>query len=137
MDQLVQAATGQSLATFALALAGIVIVALIWIVVWLVKDRIAERRRRDQLLEKRLAAGSIRMEALDRDLRDLDKTVRACALSMEHADRPDDCYYELGERIAQLEGRLEEGLRLTAKIIGYAIDPKDAARSSEERDEQS
>lgn len=58
------ASGGNALLVFSLAVAGAIVLLLLGLVAWFVKDRVQSRKRYEELLEKRLAAGADTMHNL-------------------------------------------------------------------------
>lgn len=131
MNDLVSSASQGSLSTFALSLSGVVLTALVAVVVWLVRDRIAARRRYDATLEKRLQAGSGKMEQLERELRSLqERLIEIAADRISQAqctshraelrcqmDRIQEASIDVRTSIVRLEGRVEEGFRQVSRLL--------------------
>jgi hypothetical protein len=135
MGDIVSVTSSGSLSLFALYLCGLIIAGLISVLVWLVRDRIAARRRYDATLEKRLQAGSGKMEGMERDVRLLqiqmiELTARAvekddCVASRHDLrlviDRVTDSSTEVMKDLVRLDARVEEGLRQTSRLLAKLI----------------
>jgi Tfp pilus assembly protein PilN len=135
MDAIARAASEGSLSAFALALSAVLVSALAAVVVWLVRDRIEARKRYDATLEKRLQAGSGKMEALERDMRELqirtvemssrlvshDHCARAMSSLGESLERTVQTAAETQAAIARLDGRTEEGLRQVSRLLSGLV----------------
>jgi len=126
---------GDSLLVLALAVAGVVISVLFVIVVWLVKDRLAATRRRDDTLEKRLSAGAQTMESLKISVEQLQtKFVELIGELMkrddfesyrkEHTrehDRLDDKVSDVRERQVELTQRVETSLKSMTSMLSKLV----------------
>jgi hypothetical protein len=135
MTPILNAASQGSLVLYTLALAGLVLAALLAIVVWLVRERIEARRRYDQTLEKRLQAGSSRMEGLERELRGLQErfiSIAAEKISGSQCDahrtelrcqmeRISESSMDVRTSIVRLEGRVDEGFRHVSRLLSCLV----------------
>lgn len=135
MGDLVRTASDGSLSGFALALAGVLITALIAVVVWLVRERIEARKRYDETLEKRLQAGSAKMETLERDLRAVQTRALEASARLVNQDQCAECKREIRsgiDRVAEtsrelttstlhLGGRVDEGFRQVSRLLSRIV----------------
>lgn len=126
---------GPQLLIFSLSVASVVIVVLIGVLVWFVKDRVKARRRYEELLEKRLASGSATMQNLKLSVEQLQtKFIEHLGTMLKRSDfndyrkehnrehdRLDDKVADIRERYAELAQRVDAGIRSMSNMLSKLV----------------
>jgi len=139
------ASGGDSVLVLSLSVAGVVIVLLVAVLAWLLKDRLRARQRYEELLEKRLSSGSETMHQLRIQIEQMQATFLEQLAQMASNDKVDDyikthsekhdtidrrfdnmkdIHHELSERMTALTQKVETGLESMTKMLGQILEVK-------------
>ena len=125
--------TGTS--TLLLSTCGATILLLLAIVAWLIKDRLRKSEKKDDLLEKRLSAGSETMHQITVTLKDLQAAQVNASATLLSLTQFDEYRREHGKTHSNLDEQIkricasQDDLHLEIKGVGDRIEGKIEAMS--------